>query len=157
MTDNSKGSTEFARNLASPAGQRVPPGRTNEVQKLTNPLPPNVSPEADAAFLAELHRTDPRRHARLMRSQRTFPADRWPAGLCSVCGRRILNAPFVRDGKQFCSRSCRDGVSESRRDRTKPRRYGTCLGCGRKFLTRRADNTTCSDRCRKAVSRRGSG
>lgn len=36
-----------------------------------------------------------------------------------------------------------------------PRTFKMCPGCGRRFLARRANNLTCSDRCRKRVTRMG--
>jgi hypothetical protein len=36
----------------------------------------------------------------------------------------------------------------------KPRKFIACLGCERRFLAKRANNLTCSPRCRRRVSRK---
>lgn len=47
-----------------------------------------------------------------------------------------------------------EGVRAKSRYKPKPRRFVTCIGCQRKFLAKRADNTTCSPRCRRRASRK---
>ena len=40
-----------------------------------------------------------------------------------------------------------------RRERKKSRSYKNCLGCDRRFLAKRANNLTCSPKCRQRVAR----
>lgn len=87
-----------------PSGQSA----VERISQHPDPLPANVSREADAAFLEELARTDERRYRRLAPDAGT--PERWKVGACSQCGAAILDAPFLsstRDGK-FCTRACRD-------------------------------------------------
>ena len=44
------------------------------------------------------------------------------------------------------------GVKVRSTERT-PRKFKECLGCGRRFLAKRANNTTCSPKCRLRASR----
>jgi hypothetical protein len=82
----------------------------------------NVSKEADEFFVAELRRTDPRRYANLIRNMgRVELGERWPVGTCQRCAGTIYNAPFVRDGLEYCSRACRDTVAGSGRKPGRPR------------------------------------
>jgi hypothetical protein len=45
------------------------------------------------------------------------------------------------------------GSAVKRAGKTTPRQFKKCLGCERKFLAKRANNLTCSTRCRARVSR----
>jgi len=36
----------------------------------------------------------------------------------------------------------------------RPRKFISCIGCQRRFLAKRANNTTCGPRCRRRVSRK---
>jgi hypothetical protein len=80
----------------------------------------NVSPEANVEFLRELQITDPQRFTRLAKvdpsARQSMPTDAsWAVGTCSECGRSIANAPFIErdeevgEGREYCSRACRDG------------------------------------------------
>lgn len=117
----------------------------------------NVSKQADAAFMRELQESDAPRYARLQKNMLKGRAVKsgWIAGTCARCQGAIYNAPFLAADKagEFCSRDCRDSRPQEVKSR-RPRHYADCLGCGRKFLARRANNTSCSDKCRQKVSRR---
>jgi hypothetical protein len=92
------------------------------VNQHPDPLPPNVSKEADAAFMDELSRTDERRYRRLVPDSGT--TEHRKVGTCSQCGAAILDMPFLsstRDGK-FCTRICRDNdPAKPLRKRGRPR------------------------------------
>lgn len=45
------------------------------------------------------------------------------------------------------------GVGSPKKTRRKPRKYTSCLGCGRRFLAKRANNTICSAKCRQKLRR----
>jgi hypothetical protein len=96
-------------------------------------LPMNVSPEADRDFLSELERPDPKRYTRLAKAI-MIDAVRQEAAR--------MAAPDLT-------------VRQAASGRKTPRTFKVCSGCGRRFLARRANNTTCSDRCRKRVTRIG--
>ena len=121
------------------------------------PLRMNVSKVADAAFIRELQEHDAPRYARLHKNMLKGRAAKsgWMVGKCSRCQGTIHNAPFLSASEpgEFCSRDCRDSRPQEVQSR-RPRHYADCLGCGRKFLARRANNTTCSDKCRQKASRR---
>ncbi len=117
----------------------------------------NLSKDADAAFMRELQEPDAPRYARLQKNMLRGRAAKsgWIVGTCARCHGHIYNAPFLSASEpgEFCSRDCRDSrPQESKTRRT--RHYTDCLGCGRKFLARRANHTSCSARCRQKVCRR---
>ena len=61
-------------------------------------LPVNVSPEADAAYIAE-------------RGLKIGPTTlkSWPVGICVRCRGVVRNAPFLSNTERaFCSQECRD-------------------------------------------------
>jgi hypothetical protein len=61
-------------------------------------LPMNVSPEADATYIAD---------KRLRIGPVTLTS--WPVGTCCRCGGVIHNAPFLSaEHGEYCSRECRD-------------------------------------------------
>jgi hypothetical protein len=84
------------------------PSAVERINQNPEPLPANVSEEADAAFIAELARTDEPRYNRLVTNiqkaafaldRRTEPADqRCPCG-ASLDGKR--------HGSKWCSDTCR--------------------------------------------------
>jgi hypothetical protein len=117
----------------------------------------NVSKEADAAFMCGLQESDAPRFARLHKNMLKGRAAKsgWIVGKCSLCQGHIYNAPFLSANEpgEFCSRGCRDSHPQESKSR-RARHYADCLGCGRKFLGRRANNTTCSAKCRQKVCRR---
>lgn len=45
------------------------------------------------------------------------------------------------------------GPASPKKTRRKPRKYTSCLGCGRRFSAKRANNTICSAKCRQKVRR----
>jgi hypothetical protein len=104
----------------------------------------NVSKDADAAFVRELQESDAPRYARLQKNMLRGQAAKsgWIVGTCARCYGHVYNAPFL-SASEFCSRDCRDSRPQENKART-ARHYADCLGCGRKFLARRANNTTCS-------------
>jgi hypothetical protein len=79
----------------------------------------------------------------------------WPVGTCSRCSGTINNAPFLSKAEpgEFCSRKCRDLRNETETQTRRSRHLKECLGCGRRFLAKRANNTTCSANCRQKVHR----
>src|ERR1700730_8583835 len=117
----------------------------------------NVSKEADAAFMRELQDGDPIRYARLHKNMLKGRAAKsgWVVGKCARCQGHIYDAPYLSASEpgEFSSRNCRDSHPQETKTR-RSRHYADCLGCGRKFLARRANNTTCSDKCRQKASRR---
>lgn len=117
----------------------------------------NVSKDADAAFMRELQDSDAPRYARLHKNMLKGRAAKsgWIVGKCARCQRAIYNAPFLSASEpgEFCSRDCRDNRPQESKDR-RARHYADCLGCGRKFLARRTNNTTCSAKCRQKVCRK---
>ena len=116
----------------------------------------NVSKEADAAFMRELQESNAPRYARLHKNMLKGRAANsgWIVGKCARCNGHIFNAPFLSacEPGEFCSRDCRDSRPQQSKAQTE-RHYADCLGCGRKFLARRANNTTCSDKCRQKACR----
>lgn len=122
----------------------------------SGPLQINVSREADAIFMRELQESDAPRYARLQKNMLKGRAVKsgWIVGTCARCHGQIYNAPFLSASEpgEFCSRDCRDSRPQQSKAR-RERHYADCLGCGRKFLARRANNTTCSDKCRQKASR----
>ena len=115
----------------------------------------NVSKEADAAFMRELQECDASRFTSLQRNMLRGRAGKsgWIVGRCTRCHGHIYNAPFVSaEPGTFCSQACRDQNSGIKAHRT--RHFTICAGCGRKFLARRANNTTCSATCRQKSRRR---
>jgi hypothetical protein len=121
------------------------------------PLRMNVSKEADAAFMRELQDFDAPRYTQLHKNMLKGHAAKsgWIVGTCARCQGHIYNAPFLSasEPSEFCSRDCRDNRPQESKAR-RARHYADCLGCGRKFLARRANNTTCSARCRQKACRR---
>jgi hypothetical protein len=101
----------------------------------------NVSKDADAAFMRELQECDAPRYARLQKNLLKGRAAKsgWIVGKCTRCQGAIYNAPFLSASEpgEFCSRDCRDACRQETKTR-RPRHYTDCLGCGRKFLARRA-------------------
>src|SRR6476661_920623 len=83
---------------------------------------------------------------------------RWRVGTRSRCFGTIHNAPFLSKSEpgQFCSRTCRDVQNETETKGRRMRHFKECLGCGRKFLGKRANNATRSVNCRQKAHRRGS-
>jgi hypothetical protein len=80
----------------------------------------------------------------------------WPVGTCFRCSSTIHNAPFLSKSEpgEFCSRTCRDLQNETETKARRIRHFRECQGCGRKFLGKRANNTTCSANCRQKAHRR---
>ena len=117
----------------------------------------NVSKEADTAFMRELQDVDAPRYARLQKNMLKGRAAKsgWIVGKCARCEGHIYNAPFLSasEAGEFCSRNCRDSRPQKNKTR-RARHYADCLGCGRKFLARRANNTTCSSKCRQKACRK---
>ena len=116
----------------------------------------NVSKESDAAWMHELRQHDAPRFARLQNNMLKGHAAKsgWVVGRCTRCHGHIYDAPFVSAVEQgtFCSRACRDqddGIKAAYRTR----HFTNCVGCGRRFLARRTNNTTCSAKCRRKVCR----
>src|SRR5262249_34862572 len=99
-----------------------------------NRLPSNVGKTADEVYIAE----------KGIRLKETLKG--WPVETCSRCSGTIHNAPFLSKSEpgEFCSRRCRDLQDETETKVRRGRRFRECLGCGRKFLGKRANNTTCS-------------
>ena len=106
-------------------------------------LPINVSQTADEAYMAEKE----------IRLSETFKG--WLVGTCSRCSGTIHNGPFLSKAEpgQFCSRKCRDLRNETETQSSRSRQFKECLGCGRRFLAKRVNNTTCSANCRQKVHR----
>lgn len=46
--------------------------------------------------------------------------------------------------------------ASAKKTRRTKRHFVNCLGCGKRFLAKRANNTTCSSRCRQRAARRAS-
>jgi hypothetical protein len=117
----------------------------------------NVSKDADVAFMRELQESDAPSYARLHKNMLKGRAAKsgWVVGTCARCQGHIYNAPFLSASEpgEFCSRDCRDSRPQENKTR-RARHYADCLGCGRKFLARRANNTTCSAKCRQTACRR---
>jgi hypothetical protein len=44
--------------------------------------------------------------------------------------------------------------AKAKSSRTVPRQYKNCLGCEKRFLAKRANNTTCSPRCQRRAHRK---
>src|SRR5712672_679502 len=87
------------------------PSAVEHINQHRDPMPANLSYEADTAFMDELARTDEQRYRRLVPDLGSM--ERWKVGTCSQCGTTIHDAPFLsstRDGK-FCSRVCRNSDS----------------------------------------------
>src|SRR5258707_10123050 len=107
--------------------------------------------------MCELETSDSVRYARLQKNMLKGRAAKsgWVVGKCSRCHGAIHNAPFLSASEpgEFCSRDCRDSRNQESKAR-RARHYADCLGCGRKFLARRGNNTTCSARCRQKACRR---
>ena len=95
----------------------------------------NVPCEADRAFMSELQRTDPARYARLAKA--------------------IMTDAMRRQSGKVPAPELAVPQSVVALDRKTPQTFKTCPGCDRRFLARRANNLTCSDRCRKRVTRTG--
>jgi len=106
-------------------------------------LPINVSKTADETYMAEKE----------IRLGETLKG--WPVGTCSRCSGTIHNAPYLSqfEAGEFCSRKCRDLRNETETRQRRSRHFRECLGCGRKFLAKRPNNTTCSARCRQKAHR----
>jgi hypothetical protein len=106
-------------------------------------LPMNVSKSVDEAYIAEKE----------IRLSETFKG--WPVGTCSRCSGTIHNAPYLSqfEAGEFCSRKCRDLRNETETRHHRSRHFRECLGCGRKFLAKWPNNTTCSARCRQKAHR----
>ena len=123
------------------------PQGTKEVREYVkgrgeNRLPMNVSKAADEVYMVE----------KGIRLNATLKG--WPVGQCSRCAGTIYNAPFLSKAEtgEFCSRKCRDLRDEETHAR-RSRQFKECLGCGRRFLAKRANNTTCSASCRQKAHR----
>jgi hypothetical protein len=132
------------------------PAATGDHSASCDTLQINVSKEADAAFMRELQECDAPRYARLQKNmlKGRAPKSGWIVGRCTRCQCAVYNAPFLSASEpgEFCSRDCRDSRPQESKAR-RERHYTNCLGCGRKFLARRVNNTTCSARCRQKVCR----
>jgi len=117
----------------------------------------NVSKEADAALMRELQDGDPIRFARLHKNMLKGRAVKsgWVVGRCVRCQENIHNTPFLSASEpgEFCSHDCRDKCRRGTKTR-RSRHFTDCPGCGRKFLARRANNSTCSARCRQKACRK---
>src|SRR6266404_2799969 len=87
------------------------PSAVEHINQHRDPMPANVSNEADASFMDELARTDEQRYRRLVPDSGSM--EHWKVGACSQCGAAILDAPFLSStrGGKFCSRICRDSDS----------------------------------------------
>jgi len=116
----------------------------------------NVFKEADAAVMRELEENDHHRFARLHSNVLKVTGSKagWIVGKCTRCQSHIYNAPFLsaRELGTFCSRACRD-QNDGSKTAHRTRHFTNCAGCGRRFLARRTNNTTCSAKCRQKVRR----
>ena len=84
----------------------------------SEPIPMNVSKQADEAFVQEIKNGDPARYQRLMKARGSSDTlDKWAVGVCAECSGTVGNAPFIERGKEtgngleYCSRACRAGSS----------------------------------------------
>lgn len=73
-------------------------------------MSPNVSKEADAAFMRELERTDPARYSRLLKNMRLSVgaaslAARRDKKTCQHCG--LVLPPEIRSDSQYCDDACK--------------------------------------------------
>jgi predicted outer membrane lipoprotein len=103
---------------------------------MSSKLQPNVNTEANSAFIQELKQTDSKRFAKLAKcdpiARKVMPTgEGWTVGVCAACAGAIIGAPFVEhgtqagDGRNYCSRACRDGKVVSIHTPLLQRKYGT--------------------------------
>jgi hypothetical protein len=121
----------------------------------------NVSQAANEAFLQELHQADPRRFEKLARVDRTAQAlvptgEGWEVGVCDRCHGSIINAPFVRDGRECCSRSCRDGEAQQVVEH-RPLLRRKYVTAGERLNAKRANHAAVQARQRQATSQQAHG
>ncbi|MGA2430166.1 MAG: hypothetical protein ABSH13_16820 [Candidatus Acidiferrum sp.] len=81
-------------------------------------LPMNVSREADAAFMQELKRMDPKRHARLIKNLQlahlSALKDQYgPSGRCQNCG--LVLPTDIRKDSVYCDRTCQKNAYLARK------------------------------------------
>ena len=77
-------------------------------------LPMNVSRESDASFMAELKRTDPVRHRRLVdRFQKAHYQAEKQRRRCWHCG--LVLPPDIRSDALYCDSTCQRDARRSRK------------------------------------------